>query len=206
AQRCRTEPAEQVGRPAAEHLRDVDAAAYADVKAHAARVRADRELIAGLRLERAALVGAGERDDRRGEKAQTRAGERALDGRCTVRVADEAVPPLERAAVGGARRRDAEVGEAGTPAVLHRRERPGVDHLDRGHRKRTRSPARSSAGCSRPASKSTASVRPSRRQPPGDSRGYTPEYGPAIATVPPGTRVRGSDRRGTTSRSSRPSR
>src|SRR5262249_33314074 len=84
AQRRRAEPAKQVGRSAAEHRCNVDAAAHADVGPHAAGKGADRELVARLRIERRELLGAGDRDEGGREEAQTRSGERALERRRAV--------------------------------------------------------------------------------------------------------------------------
>ncbi|CAM5274200.1 hypothetical protein SVIOM342S_02464 [Streptomyces violaceorubidus] len=58
-------------------------------------------------------------------------------------------------------------------------------------------PGDSSAAGTRLWSHSTALVEPINCQPPGDERGYTPVYGPASATEPAGTAVRGVSRRGT---------
>ena len=52
-----------------------------------------------------------------------------------------------------------------------------------------------SAGVARPVSHSGASVRPITCHPPGDSRGYTPQYSAASATAPAGTRARDVARR-----------
>ena len=71
-----------------------------------------------------------------------------------------------------------------------------VGHRDPTGTKRTRVPGDSSAAGTRAWSHSTASVVPISCQPPGDERGYTPVYGPARATEPAGTVVRGVARRG----------
>lgn len=63
--------------------------------------------------------------------------------------------------------------------------------------KRTRVPGANNAAGTRAWSHSTTSVVPINCQPPGEERGYTPVYGPASATEPAGTVVRGVARRGT---------
>mmetsp|Transcript_18979 Transcript_18979/g.54184 ORF Transcript_18979/g.54184 Transcript_18979/m.54184 type:complete len:204 (-) Transcript_18979:575-1186(-) len=72
---------------------------------------------------------------------------------------------------------------------------------------RTASPGFSREGGSRAGSKSTASVRPSKCQPPGVSLVYTPVWPAATPTAPLGTNCRGVGSRGTfAKRSSKPPR
>ena len=113
-------------------------------------------------------------------------------------VADHPVGEVGRRSVEGAGPGDAQVRVADPPPVLDRHEAVGALH-DEGHvssRKRTRVPGASSAGGSVAGSQRTASVRPSRRQPPGEPVGYTPHQVSARATDPAGTRGRGVASRG----------
>ncbi len=99
--------------------------------------------------------------------------QRRLQSGCARVVPDDAVPELERPPVGGSRRRDPELREAGTATILDGRQQAGPDDGDLVHSrvKRTRSPLVSSAGAVRCGSNSASDVRPMSRQPPGDSRG-----------------------------------
>src|SRR5581483_478207 len=190
AQGRRAESRQLVVGAAAENALRRDPAPDRHVRAHAAPARAELEQLPDARdagrqralVEPRAGIGSGH--------------------------ADERVPELERGAVGRAGRRHAEVRQTWTSQVLHGQKRARAEDGDARHAatKRTRSPGASSAGSVRCGSKSTRSLRPSRRQPPGDSRGYTAEYGPATATLPAGTRSRGEASRGTCSSSSPPSR
>ena len=120
--------------------------------------------------------GAGDRQRQGPGAAQLEAAEDVLQHRGVLVVADQPVGQPRRDRVEPARPGHAEVGVPGPPAVLDRGECPGVEHLDvAGHRstctKRTRAPGASVAGRSSPLSHSVRSVRPSSRQPPGDSVG-----------------------------------
>ena len=85
--------------------------------------------------------------------------------------------------------------------------RPGIRAVGRPERRNvTRVPGASSAGGSTDGSNNSMSVCPSRCQPPGEAVGYTAVYGPAIATEPAGTEVRGVTRRGSRSVGSSPDR
>ena len=119
-------------------------------------------------------VGAGQRDPRRGREVQLGAGHGEFQRRRVFRIADARVGAAQRRPVGGAAARHAQMRGAGTAQVLHRRQRAGAqdkDHSACTGRNRTRAPGVSSAGRARDKSHSGAAVRPSSRQPPGDSRG-----------------------------------
>ena len=113
--------------------------------------------------------------DRNGQRRLGPEGDPA-DGRLreggTRVVADQPVGQPCGRGVEPARARDAEVGVPGPPAVLDRGQRAGLQHRQRpAHPEtstnRTRVPGVSSAGSSRSVSHRRASVRPTRRQPPG---------------------------------------
>src|SRR5581483_4325656 len=74
ANRARAEPGEQIGRTAAEHLRDVDPAAHRDVRARAALVAAELELLPGCRVPRVPHDRTGDCDECRLAEAEPRAG------------------------------------------------------------------------------------------------------------------------------------
>ena len=167
----RAQPTHQVGRAAAEHGLDVDPAAHGHVDPRAACIRLDREHVARCHLECRPVLGTGQRDDRGLEEAKLWPGQRRLQRGGARPVADQPVAALVRARIRRTRRRDAEMRQTRPPAVLDGGQRPAVEHLDHRATNRTWSPDASSAGGSREGSKSTASVRPSSRQPPGDSRG-----------------------------------
>jgi len=187
-QRRGTEPAQRVGGPAAQRLLRSEAAPHRHVGPQARRRRAELQDVAlpqvqGRRavehpaaarpVQQDGPVGAGDGHDGRLEHAQGQAAAQGLDPRRALAVADQPVGQAQRRAVEGAGGTDADMRPARPPQVLHERERPGRHHLDhRGtSRNRTRVPGASSAGSARPESQSTASVRPSSRHPPGDSRG-----------------------------------
>ena len=77
-------------------------------------------------------VGAGQADRRRGGEAQRRAGQRALQARRALGVAEGAVAEPEREVVHRPRRRHADLPEPDAAGpVLDRGQRAGVEDLDR---------------------------------------------------------------------------
>ena len=159
AERRRAEPRQHVVRAAAERRRDGEAAAHRDVGTDAVAAAAELEHLTGRHLgghralERPARdgrvrLGPGDRDQCGLREAECRPEERRLERGGVRVVADDAVPELERVEIGRARRRDAELRQAGPAAILDGRQRPGSEdvHLVHARAKRTRSPAASSAG------------------------------------------------------------
>lgn len=173
----RPKPAERVGAARTEGGLDVDAATHREVAAQAVRGCAEPHDGAGGQGERdvpircARADGAGACDRRRAGEPNAEAAERDLERGRVVRVADQPVRQPERPTVEPARAGDTERGIARAAQILDGRQRARGEDLDHAGRNRTRVPGPSSAGGSRAASHSVASVRPSSRQPPGEARG-----------------------------------
>ena len=105
-------------------------------------------------------------------ESQRRARQRRLETRGALVVTGEQVRDAERERVHRARRRHPGRRVARTPEILDRGQQSGVGDAERhAGRNRTRSPGCRVAGGSRPASKSSSSVRPMSRHPPGVARG-----------------------------------
>src|SRR5206468_1260888 len=109
-----------------------------------------------------------------------------LDGGGVIAVADQPIGQPVCPQVGRAGPGDAELLVAEPAQILHGRQRAGRQHLDHRGTNRTRVPGVSTAGGCRLRSNSGTSVRPSSRQPPGVTRGYTPVNSSAMATEPAG--------------------
>ncbi len=146
AQRAPAQAAEaraQVGAARAEHRQHVDAARHAQITAHAVLRDLQHERLPGRdrqapprmhapAVEHGAEAGAGDRDARGAREAEAGGADRDLDGRRRGAVADQPVADLERQRVERAAQRHAQVTKAAPAGVLHRRQRPGAQHLDAG--------------------------------------------------------------------------
>ena len=167
-----TERAALAEGAAAEYQRDVDPAPEREVAPNSWRhprqgKRAPGRNLAGPpRLTRLGFA-AGEGNHRVLLESQGGTARRTLQqGRGWI-VSDQPVGDRRRKKVGGSTGRDAFPLVAGTTTILDGGP-TGLENLDHATGvKRTRSPAASAQGRSRPGSKRIRSVRPSRFQPPG---------------------------------------
>ena len=136
----------QVGRPRAEDGGDVDAAGEGDVRATARAPAGEAQDVAGPgedagaarhrpwaevgALEDGAEVAPATAKRSRREEEERRAGHGALEGGGAGRVADRAVGGRVGAGVHGPGAAHPDAAVAGTPAVLHGRQQPRLEHLD----------------------------------------------------------------------------
>ena len=184
-QRLRAESGQRVGRTAAEGPGDLDPTADGQIVAQADRRRLNGQSITGPQREgavRRRRRGVDQQLGRRsgdGHPAQRlhrdhQTAEGRFDGRGVLTVADQPVGEVVCGAVGGTRRRDAQMGQAGPPEILHGRQRTGLlddDHDRPDGAKRICMPGCRRAGGSRSRSHNGASVRPISCQPPGPDLG-----------------------------------
>ncbi len=133
----RSKARQDVGRPAAEHRRDVDAAVDGNVRAHTTARRPQPHPIAGLDAPHLVVchapnrdLGASNGDVRRPTELDLESAERDFQRCEAVRVADQAIRPPQARHVESSGRRHAEVCVPGTPEVLHGREWAGADDVD----------------------------------------------------------------------------
>ena len=179
----RTHPGQGVGRPRAEHGRDVDTTGDRDVGPHPRARRPEPEPATGgqplgpvdaaldaVHLDRRRRPGQRHPDSGVGGQLEPAPGH--LEERVVGTVADQPVGerrgrPVQRTGPG-----HAEVGEAGAAPVLDGGERTGArDGQRHAGTNLTLVPGASRAGSLRSGSQRERSVWPSSRQPPGDSDG-----------------------------------